>query len=474
MRLILTTVCTFLILASCGDRGGSAANGNIAVSTVANTSDYIGEYTRSDGTPFYIVERDSGLVAVVTGNVFVLKPAGTDRFDLDLIDVLEPVFFERDAESQVIAVSDSQGSYPRKTDEVPAKITSLFGDRNLPAYSYTPPSGAEPGLPVGDASKNGLPPTMIKDLVNDIYGDPDYRHVHALLVQKNGELVLEEYFAGFDEEQHHNLRSATKSVISALVGAAALQGHVKLDDKPLAIISEAEGRSISQHKAALTLSDMMDMRHGLQCDDWDSESPGNEKNIYGEADWTTFILSIPDAEEEAAASYCSAIPLMVGRYLEIATGQPLPQFAEQALFSPLGVKRDDWQWDFDLETKEGPHGGQVHLRPRDMLRFGRLYSRDGLTGTGDRLLPKGWVGTTFDATMPLGDWRRYNDFWWAYEVERDEGNSITVHMASGIAGQKIALVPTLEMIVVMTGGSFSEGRGGPTKIIERLIQAVTV
>ena len=471
MKLILTTVCIFWVLTSCGDRGGSAADENVAVSAVANPSDYVGEYTRGDGTPFYIVERDSSLVAVVTGNVFVLKPVDTDRFELDLVDASEPVSFERDAEGRVVATSDSQGSYPRKTAEVPAEITSLFGDHNLPAYSYTPPSGAEPGLPVGDASKNGLPPTVIEDLVNDIYSDPDYRHAHALLVQKNGELVLEEYFAGFDQEQPHNLRSATKSVISALVGAAVLQGHVRLDDKPLAVIGEAEGRTISEHKAALTLADMMDMRHGLRCDDWDSESPGNERNIYGEPDWTTFILSIPDAEEEADASYCSAMPLMVGRYLEIATGQPLPQFADQALFSPLGFERSDWQWDFDLEAKEGPHGGQVHLRPRDMLRFGELYSRGGLSEADDRLLPEGWVATTFDATMPLGDWRRYNDFWWAYEVERDGGSPVTVHMASGIAGQKIALVPALDMIVVMTGGSFSEGRSGPTKIIERLIQA---
>ena len=111
------------------------------------------------------------------------------------------------------------------------------------------------------------PISIIADVVNDIYGDPDYQQVHSLLVQKNGELILEEYFAGFDEGQSHNLRSATKSVISALVGAAVLRGQVKLNDRPLAVVAQAEGRTISQHKATLTLADMMDMRHGLQCDD---------------------------------------------------------------------------------------------------------------------------------------------------------------------------------------------------------------
>ncbi len=444
------------------------ADRNMEVSVVANASDYVGEYTRNDGIPIYITEVDSGLVAVVTGNAFALEPEGSDRFEL--VGVSETVLFERDGEGRVVATSDSKGSYPRKTDKVPAEVTSLFGDGDLPTYSYAPPTSVEPSLPVGSASENGLSPTIIEDVVNDIYGDPDYQQVHSLLVQKNGELILEEYFAGFDEGQSHNLRSATKSVISALVGAAVLRGQVKLNDRPLAVVAQAEGRTISQHKATLTLADMMDMRHGLQCDDWDTDSPGNERDIYGEPDWTTFILSIPDAEEEASASYCSAVPLMIGRYLEIATGQSLPQFADQALFSPLGVKRNDWQWDFNLKAKETLHGGQVYLRPRDMLRFGELYRRGGSTAEGDRLLPKEWAATTLEATMPLGDWRRYNDFWWAYEVERD-GDPVTVHMASGVGGQRIALVPALNMVVVMTGGSFSMGRGGPTKIIERLIRA---
>ena len=441
------------------------------MSAVSDAMSYVGEYTRTDGTPIYIAELDGGLVAVVTGNVFALDPTGPDRFDL--VGVSEPVRFERDAEGQIVAVADSQGTYPRKTDEVPAEIDGLFGSRDLPAYTYAPPESAEPDLPIGDASKNGLPRVAIEDVVNDINRDPDYRHVHALLIQKNGVLVLEEYFAGFDDNQTHNLRSATKSVISALVGAAVLRGNVTLDDQPLAAIAEAEGRSISERKATLTLADMLDMRHGLQCDDWDPESPGNEMNIYGESDWTAFILSIPDAMGEADVSYCSAMPLMVGRYLEIATGQPLPEFADQALFSPLGVERGDWRWDFDLAAKETPHGGQVFLRPRDMVRVGALYGRGGVTAEGDRLLPEDWVETTFDATMPLGDWRRYNDFWWTYEVEREGDSPVAVHMASGIAGQRIALVPALDMIVVMTGGSFSEGRSGPTKVIERLIRAAT-
>lgn len=454
---------------SCGT-GEPADPTELDVTAVANAADYAGEYTRTDGTPIYIVPHDGGLAVVVTGNVFALEPAGEDRFDL--VGVSESVAFERDGEGDVVAVADSQGDYPRAGDDVPAEVTAMFGGGEVPDYTYAPPADAAADLPVGRAEDVGLPTDSIAAIVQDIYADPEYRRVHSLLVQRGGQLVVEEYFAGFDRARPHNLRSATKSVISALAGTAVLRGEVALDDRPLAAIAEAAGLQISAHKAQLTLADMLDMRHGLQCDDWSEDSPGNERLIYGEPDWTAFILGIPDAEDGAApATYCSAMPLMVGRYLELATGEPLAELADARLFGPLGIARDAWTWDFDLSAKPEVHGAQVHLRPRDMLRFGALYARGGVTSDGERVLPEGWVQESLTAEMPLGDWRRYNDFWWAYDVEVPGREPVTIHMASGVGGQRIALVPARELVIVLTGGSFSQGRGGPTRIIERVVLA---
>ena len=324
---------------------------------------------------------------------------------------------------------------------------------------------------MGKAASHGISSDSLTAIVSDIYHYADYANIHSLLVTRGGELVLEEYFADFDAGQHHNLRSATKSVISALVGAAVQRAEISLDDRPLQVIAEDIGVNISPHKAQLRLSDMLDMRHGLLCDDWDTDSPGNESKLYGTADWTSTILNIPDATDSLGPSYCSAMPLMVGRYLELVTGSSLPDYADRVLFTPLGIQRTDWEWNFALRADENTHGGQVHLRPRDMLRIAQLYERDGLSLTQARILPPGWVAQTFAAEMPLGDWRRYNDFWWAYEVEH-EGERVTVHTASGIGGQRIALVPALDLVVVMTGGSFSMGRPGPTRVIERLVGVV--
>ena len=340
MTFTLAAVCLLLsALPSDGDWGRAVAAGDAQELAAQDASDYVGEYTRGDGTPIYVAEVDGGLVAIVTGNVFALDARGSG-----------PLRSCRRPGDRVVRARRRRARRCRLRlpGTLPAQrpTACLPGSRACSAAATRRPTrtprqretnrACRPATP----RRTGCRPSVIEGVVRDVYGDPDYRHVHALLVQKGGVLVLEEYFAGYDEGQPHNLRSATKSVISALVGAATLRGHVGPDDRPLAVIAEAEGRSLSPHKAALTLADMMDMRHGLRCDDWDPESPGNESHIYGEPDWTAFVLSIPDAGANAdpGVSYCSAVPLMVGRYLEIATGQPLPQFADDALLSPLGVE----------------------------------------------------------------------------------------------------------------------------------------
>ena len=458
-----------LILGACGNEpsGSDAPPAPPALGAEIAAGDYAGTYERTDGTPIHIVPRGGGLIVVVTGLAFSLVPTGTDTFDLD--GVPERVTFERDAGGTVVAVSDSQGRYPRVGD-VPPDLLSQYGDGDAPGYAYTAPTEGEDDLPVGAAGGAGLDEAALAGIGADLRGDPGYAGVHALLVMRDGILVHEDYLAGFDADQPHDLRSATKSIIAALVGVAVARGDASLDDRPLAVVAEAAGLPVTDHKASLTLRDLLGMRHGLRCDDWDEASPGNEASIYPQDAWTPAILAIPDDEDARRVSYCSGMPLMVGRYLELQTGQPLPDYAQATLFGPLGIDRSDWKWDFRLEAKETLHGAQAHLRPRDMLRIGRLYAEDGVAPDGTQVLPEGWVAETFAATEALGDWRRYARYWWTYEADTPDG-PVPVHFASGIGGQRIAVVPSRNLVIAMTGGSFTEGQGGPRRVIERIVAA---
>ena len=95
--------------------------------------DYTGEYTRTDGTPIYIVAVQEKLAAVVSGNVFMLSPTGQDVFEL--VGVAERVRFERDEGGTVTATADSKGSYPRKSTEIPAEVQAMFDSRESVDYT---------------------------------------------------------------------------------------------------------------------------------------------------------------------------------------------------------------------------------------------------------------------------------------------------------------------------------------------------
>ena len=74
--------------------------------------------------------------------------------------------------------------------------------------------------------------------------------------------------------------------------------------------------------------------------------------------------------------YCSGGVAVVGRMTENAVHMYLPDYAQKNLFGPLGIARADWKWNYNLTNADKEYS-QIHLRPRDMLKLGILFSQDG-------------------------------------------------------------------------------------------------
>ncbi len=443
--------------------------------------DYVGTYEYHGRTTLEVVAAPtatgSRLVAVIKEAKYPLQFLGDDRF---LNGVGDTIPFERDAEGWVLAFRERGIRFSRLEDTVTrftaaSVVPRLPGrDGRVPPYAYRRPADMSDGLAVGDIADAGLTRALAESLGARIL-DGRYPDVDAVLVYRRGRLVLEEYFYGYDHTRPHQMRSATKSVVSALVGITVDQKKLagarervlpRLPYGPVAAYAHPDPR-----KGTLTLGDLLTMRSGLACDDWDGGSPGNESRVIEHADWVKAVMDLPMAAEPGSvARYCSGGVFVAGRMVERAVSQPLPVFAQRYLFGPLGIRSTDVRWPFVLDSSNVGTFAQLSMRPRDMLKLGVLF-RDGGRWKGKQIVSRDWVQRSTAAATRMGS-RGYGYFWWRqpFDVATSTGTRrIDALNASGNGGQKIYILPELDAVIVFTGSAYNNEHTPPNTIMEELL-----
>jgi CubicO group peptidase (beta-lactamase class C family) len=270
------------------------------------------------------------------------------------------------------------------------------------------------------------------------------------------------------------MRSLTKSVVALLAGAAIDRGLLRADEPVLERLGYTSVANPDPRKERITLTDLLSHRTGLACDDHDGASPGNEVKLYDTADWPKAFMDLPVLEAPAGIGrYCSFGILTAARLVELAAGKPLPEFAQDVLFSPLGIKPAQWRWTFVLDRSQRNEFAQIYLRPRDMLKLGLLIQQRG-EWQGRRVISASWIDAAVarqsrvdDSDYGLGIWHRW------YRVPTATGDQrVDTIMLSGNGGQKVYIVPSLDLVVVFTGGSFNAESPVNTLMAQTLLPAM--
>src|SRR4051812_13751405 len=425
-------------------------------------SDYEGVYSYHGGTSLTIVATDSSLFAVIDEAKYPLRPIGADRF---LNAGGDTIPFRRALDGKVSGFVERTVFFPRRTQFVdPAVAADVRAtprprgkDGEVAPYRYASPPDIGDGIATANAREVGFDTATIGGMVRRVV-DGTYPDVHSILVYRGGKLVIEEYFYGYYRNRPHQMRSATKSVVSTLAGIAidrgALAGESELVTKRLPYTSYANP---DPRKDALTLRDLLTMQSGLACDDWDPKSPGNESRVYLSRDWVKFVLDLPMISQPGThGSYCSGGVAVVGRIVERATLKSLPAFAQENLFTPLGIRAGDVRWNYTLSSSNAATFAQLYLRPRDMLKLGILFQQQG-SWKGRQLVSRDWITRSTAEWSTVGD-QKYGYFWWHQWVmaaSPDGPRRVDMVVATGNGGQKIYLVPSLDLIVVLTGGNYN-------------------
>jgi CubicO group peptidase (beta-lactamase class C family) len=442
-------------------------------------ADYEGVYVYHGTTKLVIVAADPLLFAVIDDAKYPLRPQGGDRF---LNAGGDTIPFRRGADGTVSGFVERGEYFARLTPVVDAAIATAVratpravgADGRPVPYAYAIPADLSDGLRVGDVSQAGLAAASVARLVSRVV-DGTYRDVHGILVSRAGRLVVEEYFYEYDRERTHQMRSASKSIVSALVGIAIDRGVLKGEsDLVLTRLPYERYANPDPGKDRLTLRDLLTMRSGLACDDWDGDSPGNESRVYESEDWVKYVLDLPVADPPGTRGrYCSGNVLVAGRIVERAAGSTLPAFAQEHLFAPLGIRPGDVRWNFTLDASNAATFAQLNLRPRDMLKIGLLFHQQGSWG-GRQIIPREWVARSTARWSTVGD-QEYGYFWWHQWVDAatpDGPRRVEMVVATGNGGQKIYLVPSLDLVVVLTGGNYNTQSPATAIMAKELLPAL--
>ena len=312
--------------------------------------------------------------------------------------------------------------------------------------------------PVATPGSQGMNGKLLAGLTEELRAG-SLGPVSSLLIVRGGQLVYDEYFLGMDPDQLHNCYSVTKSFASVLIGIAQGTGAIGELDTPLLDFFPGypSVENDGEWKRAMTLRHALQMRTGFEWDEW-SVNYGTPDNpvtaLFQSGDWIKHMLDQPMAAEPGTEFvYNTGVSLLFSGVIQNSLGMSAEAFAQEVLFGPMGIER--WGW-YTGPDGISDTGGGLLLRPRDMAKFGYLFLHDGLwEPTGERLFPSSWVE---ESTQRYSIWESgggYGYQWWVLAAEVD-GEQIFFPYAVGWGGQRIYVVPQLDMVVVMTAEGYDD------------------
>ncbi|MEM9329178.1 MAG: serine hydrolase [Bacteroidota bacterium] len=318
-------------------------------------------------------------------------------------------------------------------------------------YQYSAPTDRGDGWTTDHLQKMGIDTTGIESLFEQMAEGE--HEIHSILLVKDGSLVLEEYFADQTTTTTHDLRSATKSIRSLLVGIALDKGIIQAIDDPISKYLEdpIPQKNLDPRKETITLRHLLTMSTGLDCNDWDKKSEGQEDRVYKKSDWLQYTLDLPMKHDPGTVpSYCSMGTVMLAEIVSQASGMPIDQFANQYLFEPLGIS--NVQWGHTSKKEVLPAAKRLYMTPRDMAKIGQLILNKG-TWNGTRIISEAWIeqSTTKQVTLAESD---YGFLWWNFPLGSEQRNFLSIN-AMGNGGQLIIVIPELEMVAVFSGGAYN-------------------
>ena len=286
--------------------------------------------------------------------------------------------------------------------------------------------------------------------------------IDSISIIKNGYLVYEEYYKDslpnpdriftvqvepasmapilLNDTQKHVLYSCTKSITSLLIGIALDYGFIdNISQTFFEFYPERWNSTYDARKLNITIEHLLRMEAGFL-----GEFAEIPYVTYGQ-DYLDHLLSMPLLYDPGTpynntwGSYSNAGTTLLSAIINKTTGRLTWDFAQEYLFDPIGIPRENLHW-YEIDGLNTGSSG-IYMYPQDMAKIGYLCLNNG-TWNGTQIVSSQWIQRSqTDNPGPVP----YGYLWWINSIQ-----SPTYYFAGGSYGQKIIIVNEIDMVIVLT------------------------
>jgi CubicO group peptidase (beta-lactamase class C family) len=282
-----------------------------------------------------------------------------------------------------------------------------------------------------------------------------YKKINGIVVLKKGKILIEEYFNGEDRNSLHNPRSVGKSFASTVAGIAIKEGFLKSENQSISEFYKLRDyQNFNLLKETATLKDLLTMSSGFEGNDENYSSLGNEENMYPTENWVKFALDLPYQDSlKRNWHYFTAGVVILGDILNQSVPSGLEKYAEQKLFSPLGIS--NYKWQYTPQNVPNTAGG-IQMNALDFAKYGQLYKNGG-NWNGKQIMPKNWVEKSLSKQKQISD--RDNEYYgylfWNKKF-KTENKEYEAYYCAGNGGNYILVFKDQPLVIVITASAYGQ------------------
>jgi len=354
-----------------------------------------------------------------------------------------------------------------------------------PAYHYKPPVQLNDGLKTASLSEVDIDSNKIIALTNNILLGK-YINIHSLLILRSNKLVYENYFAGNDSmivfgavdrplvrhglnnsfgnpiDSLHDVRSISKSIVSACMGIAISQGKIKSVDESIWNYFPEYTDLDTGLTSTITIRNLLTMTSGLDLNEKVAYGdPANtERQMNRSPDPIRYILSRQIINAPGTKwNYSGGCTELLAAIIQKASGLEIDEYAKEYLFTPLGITNFNWIRLPSTSIRKGTSSAAAGLRlsSRDMVKIGILYTNNG-KWKNKQVISSEWIQQTlkFHFLTDSPDTHYGYQFWGADVTINNSPAKAFAAMGNG--GQFILVIPSLDVTIVATAGNYGNAQ----------------